>query len=297
MKYFLIICLLLLTSQNALAQMYTIIDDDIASLEAISTIKNLADKKGIKIVFGAVSGVLLKNKEVTQALLEYQKEGFQICDHSYSHSRELWTKGSWPQIEEEIKKSRIILDTLGFVHSDYLILPFGKFSENQRHELITHLPSYYKLAFNSRGHFCDLNDFNRMYINRFPVRKHNQLDVVKYRIDQAIEKKGWIVFLTHSHNKRDFDANYLEKIIDYCQSKNLKAYTLTEAYSIIEKNEGKAETKDNTFIQEVLDFLLLHWAWVTCLFVFFAGVVLVIIRWLACKKRPLRTSIQNRTSI
>lgn len=84
--FFLFISLLKINSQP----FYTIIDDDAANVRSIYVMKELTDKKNIKISFAVIAERVLKNKNVCDSLRVYQQEGFHICNHSYTHSTNIW---------------------------------------------------------------------------------------------------------------------------------------------------------------------------------------------------------------
>lgn len=81
---------------------------------------------------------------------------------------------------------------------------------------------------------------------------------VKKIIDQATEKKAWIVFLTHSHSS-DFSIKGLEQVIDYCHQKGLKSYTVHEAYQqIICHEQSYNSSSDFSLYDEIIDVLYMH---------------------------------------
>lgn len=116
------------------------------------------------------------------------------------------------------------------------------------------------MAFNSRGGQCDLQSYNRYYVNRMPLRKHDNISIVKHDINLVVRANGWIVFLTHSGMKRDYDADYVEEIIEYCKNQGMKYVTVNEAYELLHKcgNLRENETKDWTIMDEISDIVYKH---------------------------------------
>ena len=246
--------------------LFTIIDDDISSLKAIQSVKRLADKKNVKISFAATAKKLINYPEITQALLQYQAEGHHICNHGWTHSDKIWGKPYWNDIKQEVTKAKAALDSLGFKNTDYLVYPFGKYDKKQREDLEKNVPSIFRLAFNSRGHFNDLDNFNRFYIERLPVRKFNSLSAVKCHIDDACDKNGWLVLMNHSGKSRDYSPEFLASIIDYCIEKGMKPVTVDQAYNILKEKgvidddlKSLVQSKDYGFTFEIKDNILLNW--------------------------------------
>ena len=258
-KYLFLITLLLIIIEVKAKSFYTIIDDDASSVESITTMKNICDNKDIKISFAAIARNLQLNKEVKDSLISFQEQGFHICNHSLSHSREVWEGDDYAAINAELKDSQLILDSLGFVNSNYFVYPYGRFPEDKYLKILPYIKEYnYKLAFNSRGDESNQNDFNRFYINRFPIRRHENISVVKCKIDRAIENNGWIVFLTHSAMSRDFSSEYLSEIIDYCKEKNLQCLTVDEAYAYIPQKEDNNKIYEWKNIDELYSLVEMH---------------------------------------
>lgn len=257
---------------------YTIIDDDAYSIESIESLKKLADKKNIKVSFAVIAQKVVQNRELYRTLITYQNEGFHICNHSYSHAPSIWKNINLIKIKEEIQLSQQILDSLKFKNHDYLVFPYGKFNKYYRNNIINIASEYFNLAFDSRGNYNIFNDkkFNKFYIKRFPVRSHNDWYMTKIIINKAIKEQGWIVFMTHSH-MNNFSLKQLEKIIDYCQSKGLQAYTIHEAYNtIIQYKKTSNTSHDFNFIHELKDIIYMHLITITCIIVilFTIGIIL-----------------------
>ena len=238
---------------------YTIIDDDAASVEAISAIKHIADKKGIKISFAVIASSLSRKPEVCDSLLSFQQQGFHICNHSLTHKSDIWLSTSLADISYEMTVSERILDSLGFKSHDYLVYPFGKFSTEQTSLILPIARQHFKLAFNSRGGTCSPQNFNRYYINRFPIRKHENLSMVKYKIEKAVEQGDWLVFLTHSNMQRDFSPEYLEQVIDLCQAQNIPCLTVDEAYNRMAQYQGDSPAAEWQLRHEIWLFIEMHY--------------------------------------
>lgn len=253
-KFILIIIFTVIAStifESKSQSFYTIIDDDASSVESITNIKNVCDDEGVKISFAVITQNLIKNEIIKDSLLSFQQQGFHICNHSLTHSSKVWEDIDYAAIKEELHSSNYILDSLGFVNHNYFVYPYGKFSKGVYSNISPLISDKFKMAFNSRGDECNLKDFNRYYINRFPLRKHENISIVKNKIDRAIENGSWIVFLTHSANKRDFSQKYLSEVIDYCNKKGLQCLTVDEAYGRV----SDFEYNDNTYEWEKSDEL------------------------------------------
>ena len=259
MKGFVLSALLFLWFSSSGAQSYfTFVDDDAASLDAINQMDSLAQTRGVHFCFAVVAEKVLKNKQIYQRLLEFQEYGHQICNHSLTHSKEVWSGCSAENLGREIERSHQILDSLGFRNVDYFVYPFGKFSEEQFSIIYPLVSKHNKLAFNARGRFNGKKS-NAFYLDRLALRKFNDLSMVKQVIDQAADANGWIVFLTHSNNSRDFDAEYVGEVMDYCLAKGMISCTLNE-YTEWHGNEfiKTNQISEFTWYDEVQDVLYMN---------------------------------------
>lgn len=89
---------------------FTLIDDDAGNVEAISVIKDVADKRGIKICFGVIANDVLRKPDVAKALLKFQEDGHQICNHPLSHSAQVWKRPTHKKTPYEIRVKKYCLD-------------------------------------------------------------------------------------------------------------------------------------------------------------------------------------------
>ena len=238
---------------------YTIIDDDAANIESVSSIKGLADRKRIKITFAVIGSNILNDDALRDTLLRYQDESFHICNHSLSHNREIWEEGSLLELRSEILTSMHLLDSLGFRNHSYLVYPFGKFNYARRDSIYPIINNHFNLAFNSRGYFNAPNALDKYNVERLPIRKHENISIVKRKIDEAVENDAWIVFMTHSDMPRDYSEKHLGELIDYCREKGLECYTADEAYRLYIQNwDNHEDTEDYTWRDELSHHIWFH---------------------------------------
>lgn len=225
----------LLPTEYTYKAIATLIDDDTASDDAIETIKTLANRQGIKITFACVTDRLNTDSRRWK-LLEYQKDSFNIVSHSVTHSAGIWQKGNatWDmkQVEIEMQSSLARLKNEGFKNSDFFVYPYGQFPDSVLEKITALTKKYYRAGINSSTGLANYPPYtDRYYLNRILISKNKKIDDLKKTVDDAIAKGGWMIFLTHSNNSNEFDANYTEEIIEYIQSKGVKFFTLEEAWA------------------------------------------------------------------
>lgn len=235
---------------------FTFIDDDANSVKAIRSICRVAEERGIKICFGAIAGRLLEQQEVIDTLLSFQRRGHQVLNHSFTHDKATWTEG---EISREIEMSIQILDSLGFDNTDYLVYPYGRFSQRQFKMILPAVSRHFQVAFNSRGRYNLPNQCNRFYLERFALRKYNDLAMVNRIIQEASEQNAWIVFLTHSGMERDYSSDYVAAVMDECIRHNMKSCTVKEYIEEYGKflHQSDAISEDSR-IDDILELISLN---------------------------------------
>lgn len=238
----LILCFVHVISLHA-QSFFTVIDDDAASLEAVNSVVGIADSCGISVCFGVITEKMGRDSSLVDRLLQLQKQGHQIINHSYSHAATIWKHPEPNAVMNEIYQSQRQLDSLGFVNHDFLVYPFGKFDKRTLTWIIDSVKPHFRMAFNSRGCVNRWDEFNRFYISRLPIRKHDNLVILKHEIDQARKAQGWVVLLNHSGMKRDYDQKYLKEVIDYCLDNGMRCLTVNEAYFILKYRNLLKEDK------------------------------------------------------
>ena len=258
---------------------FTIIDDDISSIEAVTSVKNVADRFGVKITYAATVSRLEKNRQLVETILHFQEDGHQIVDHGWTHSFEVWGQPKWEIVKTELDKSSHLLDSLGFRNHDYLVYPFGKYTTETRNGIIPHVAERYKMAFDARGHYCDLSNFNMHYIPRFAVRWHNNMWAVKYWIKRASKSDNWVVFLNHSGKSRDYKPKHLSDIISYCQKLGMQNLTVEDAYQKFGSLKADKQEKNYTMWDEITDVLFLHIVWIMMAILLSAVGVIIAFAW------------------
>ena len=213
----------------------TVIDDDSISEKSIRSVKNVADRCGIKITFAPVAAYLVKNPKTADLLRQYVREGHEIASHSLSHRSDVWKNGKGPDmkvIEYEMAESERIFKSFQLYPKSF-VYPFGNFPAEHRRSIFDIVRRYYPLAFNARGDINLPGKMYPLYISRHPLRCHNSLFMMKRLIDEAAAaEKSWVVILTHS-GKSDFSPEMLEKIIRYAQKSGAVFLPASEAWKTV----------------------------------------------------------------
>lgn len=279
MKHFLMFFFVLNSSFISAQSYFSIIDDDAVSVSAVSSVKRVADKKNVKVSFAVVAQKLCYNPELVRVLLDFQKQGHGVCNHSLTHSVAYKTNPTEKMVEYEIIRSEEILDSLGFCNHDYFVYPYGKFSYSTYEWLIPLVRKYFRMSFDSRGYGNDVNGTNRFNISRLPLRKHDNLFVIKRIIDEAVANNQWLVFLNHSGMSRDYSEELLESVITYCQAKGMRCVTVQEADKLGLLQNSNAPISSWSNSDEVFYLLYMHVGWFLLFLGIVLGLILFIVRW------------------
>lgn len=201
------------------ATIVTIIDDDTRSVNAVESVKTVADRHGVKMTFAAIAAHLERNPDVAAKLREYVEEGHEIASHSLTHRPGIWKAGDSTDVEairHEVVESEEVFKRLGLYPKTF-VYPYGNFSRKTRREIFDVVSQYYPVAFNARGDINLPGKTYPLYVSRHPLRKHNSFFMMKRLVDEAVAAdNAWLVVLTHSANS-DFSADMLDDLISYAQ--------------------------------------------------------------------------------
>lgn len=179
--------------------------------------------------------------------LELQAMGWEICGHTHNHPA-LASGLTEEEVEYQFTENNRILRERGYKVNN-LMYPHG--SNNRMVRRIAR--KYYRSActYGSYG-TIDTPPFNMFNINRvglgawfdagvdnptkYPAGTRNTFNTYyKPRVDEAIEKGGWLIFGLHS-NAPEFDATqqeYLRQTIQYVKSQGVPIVTMNEGLDLI----------------------------------------------------------------
>lgn len=216
----------------------TFISDD-GDIADYNKLRPLSETYGIPFVSAIIANRLTMNQ--TQLLYLQDTLGWEIASHSWTHVG-LSTLATEALIETECSESKRILTDLGYKVKN-LVYPFGQNDERVRRIA----KKYYNCGVNVGDPIsrCMNLVVPALNIIRIPLGSYfstaidgmpatNSLEYYKSRVDEAVAKNGWIVFMVHP-GSQEHDATqqlYLEQTIQYIQSLNVSIMTLDNALNI-----------------------------------------------------------------
>lgn len=206
----------------------TWVDDDTASLTAVNSVKTICDSLGIKATFACITSNLDNVTGMTEELLNLQKEGFHITNHSHSHGP--WYTGTLftlAEAEEDLITAILKLRENNFLDSNFFVYPGGSFNIAGIPDIIN---KWCIAGITPIGDYNHLYGDGRNFIHRLFITSSNALSYYTSIIDTAYTNGDWIIFGTHSNNPSEFDAELVEDVLSYAISKGIEIKTLNEAY-------------------------------------------------------------------
>ena len=213
---------------------FVFIDDD-GTKQFLTKLKPIFDKKGYKcgisIVAEKVESVSGKYYMCLDDLKKLQNEGYEILNHSNTHSNVHWRDSiDLDLIEKDIKDGQNFMLKNGFPLYDILVYPYGLFNDN-KNSICNVAKKYCRVGINASNNLKTYNDTpcDNMYLERIFLNKNADITYYTNMIDECIENNGWMIFGTHSGSD-EIDGEYLEQIINYIESKSCKISRFSEAY-------------------------------------------------------------------
>jgi len=213
--------------------MISFLTDD-ASFGDTTRLLPLFREKGVVATAAVVSGQMLNPSSAfwlnVNGVRELQKAGWEIVSHSRTHP-DLTTLTD-EQLVTEFRDSRRELADNGFL-TDTIVYPYGQQNLRVREAAC----KFYTKGFLAWGEVNELPLTTNFQIGRYALgawasEGWNTPEFYKARVDEAIAKNGWLVFMLHPgdvdlHNAQQHE--YLSQTIDYIKSRGVPIVTTGEA--------------------------------------------------------------------
>ena len=165
-----------------------LVDDD--SGEGIYALKSLCDELHIKATFAVVPGLM--SKLICDSLKNWQKQGFGIAIHSYSHDN--WTEWNYNEILADIEKCEKQLAKWGFdIHNiRYVVAPHS--SNNRKIREAIRDKNYQMIT----GANIINPDTTTFLLGRMIISDKTNLDDARNILKKAKKRNCFVIFGTHS---------------------------------------------------------------------------------------------------
>lgn len=213
----------------------TFIDDD-ATKGFLTNLKSTFDANGIKVSLGIITSFVGTGSYMTlDQLKTLENEGHDILSHSKTHSKNIFSTSlsstTESQLDVEFGESLKFLKDNGFKNYDLgVIYPHGNFGDYAKF-IKKVARKYYKFGVNAVGNYND-SPSDSMYLDRVFLNINTDISIIKEKIDNVLDKKGWLIFGTHGGLSSEINGEYLQKVIDYINKKNIKILKFSEAYRL-----------------------------------------------------------------
>lgn len=207
----------------------TIIDDD-GKQGLQDRWVNLCNTLGFKISMSIITGKVGNSGYLTlDEIKNFKSSGFDIISHTVTHPH--INNITSEDFRNEIVNSLEYLKVNNLSDTNAVVLSYGTAYDNVSDEQCLMLKN---VARETRTCLINANSgINILPIDRYLIKRvtADNLDVseLKLKIDEAVEGKAWLIFLSHSADSWD-SAKYTE-VINYAKEK-MNIMTFTEALKI-----------------------------------------------------------------
>ena len=94
-----------------------VIDDDTVSVSAVKSVREMAERNGVKATFAAIARNVERNPGLAEYLRDCVAAGHEIASHSYSHGADVWSRsnpggGYADAMEKDLEKAAAVFDNL-----------------------------------------------------------------------------------------------------------------------------------------------------------------------------------------
>ena len=204
----------------------TIIDDD-AKTGLENRWISLCNTIGFKISMGVITGKVGTSGYLTlDEIKKLKANGFDVLSHTVTHPH--ITNISSDDFRSELINSLNYVRANNLSNTNAMVLSYGTAYDNVSDEQCLKLKN---IARETRTCLINANSgINILPIDRYLIKRvtADSLDAaaLKAKIDEAVDRKAWLIFLTHSGDRWD-SVKYTE-VINYAKEK-MHLMTFTEA--------------------------------------------------------------------
>ncbi len=160
-------------------------------------------------------------------LREVVSEGGELACHTYSHLH-LYSTSEANLIADLKKNKKAIEDIIPGYRFYNFSYPYGEHTFEAKKVLYRRFN-----CARTVNEGINISPVDLLSLKAVLLGGRNTLDYVKTCIDEAIEKKGWLIFFTHDVNENPSEwgctPGYLEKVAEYCTVKNINVKTVDKA--------------------------------------------------------------------
>lgn len=180
------------------------IDDD--STEGVFLVKQISDVTGIKPIFGVIAEKM--TQEVADSLAAWQHQGAGIVLHGLRHER--WKDWNEADIENDIIQSRIKLHELGFDTAKILKMVIPPHGCNTRTIRIVIARQGCQMI---SGASLINPDRHVFQLGRIGITPETDLEEMRKLLQEAYDRKAFVIFGTHSSLPECFSVEKTQKVI------------------------------------------------------------------------------------
>lgn len=213
--------------------MMTILDDD-AAVEVMTTLYPLYRDHGVKFSFCVNTARVGNTGIMTWEQIEtLHSAGIEVASHTHNHYN--LTTLTDEQLDAELSASRNALSEHG-IDAQFLVYPGGH--ADARVKEFT--ARYYRGGIGTEGaqsitSRINTSPIDSYYVLRYSINNYNTLAAMKSRVDEAIAKGGWLVWMTHAYYEAldETQLGYLLEMYQYAVAQGVEMVTLEEGFNQI----------------------------------------------------------------
>ena len=191
-----------------------LIDDDNGN--GIYMIRKICDEVGIKATFAVIPSRLDSMK--TNSLKQWQQEGYGIAIHGYNHDN--WKKWTREEIIEDISKSELLLEKLGFKKDfNYVVPPHACNTSAIRSAISS---KGYKMISGANIINPDITVFQLGRMSFNTETTPNEMKRIQDLLTKAYNNKNFVILGTHSSMEGAFSEEKTKAVLKMAKNIGFK---------------------------------------------------------------------------
>lgn len=219
----------------------TFIDDDTPTVAAVQLYHDICVELGIKGGYAVITQQLDKQPELTELLLQYEREGFHATTHCNAQTN-IYQTGSTRNLsacEEDLVTALQKMQKYGFTDYKLWCSPYGVSDTDIQNLarkwgmecLVKSGCSTYETTEAKSGRFA----LQRISLQQQDTEGGFNMAGIKNAIDEAVAVNGWVLITTHMSEAGWADnLDRFREVVNYAKNAGMKVKTLNEAWRIRE---------------------------------------------------------------
>ena len=207
----------------------TIIDDDTISQLQVERFYNACETNGIKGTYAVLTQRFENNVELQEMLLQYEREGHNMCLHSYTQHEAFLDDNQAETAMQDLIRGMQDMQKAGFIDYKHWVTPFGVATATMQ-QLAKKVGMDCLVSIGQNYYETTKYKYGRYLLPRPNLNPDSDIDSLKGLVNGCVADKGWLLLGIHVYDWTDDQLSTIfADFISYCKGMGITFMTLGEA--------------------------------------------------------------------